>query len=68
MTIKWETTSKEEKKKLDDLTELTGLIRRQLAAYLKTPSEMADKHVFAEEIRKLGNEIINWVDDYEARI
>lgn len=67
MRIKWETATKEELAKLDHLTELVGLVRFRVSAYLKTPSEASDSHAFAEEVRTLSHAIENWVDDYEAR-
>ena len=63
--INWETFSKSEIEKLDDLAEITSKIRLMLAAYLRTQSQQSDRHVFSEEIRKLAHEIENWVDDYE---
>lgn len=62
--INWETFSKDEIKKLDDLAEITSQIRLRLAAYLRTQSQQSDRHVFGEEIRKLAHEIETWVDDY----
>lgn len=62
--INWETMTNHEKMKLDELSEITASIRLRIAAYLKTPSNQSDRHVFGEEIRIIAHEIENWVDDY----
>ena len=59
--------SKEETAKLDNLAEICGQIRIMVCAWLKTPIMFRDRHVFAEQIRKLGHEVLNWADDWEAR-
>jgi hypothetical protein len=63
--INWESFPHEEIKRLDDLAEITALIRFALTAYIRTPSKQSDRKAFAEEIHKLADSIKTWADKYE---
>lgn len=55
--------SREELRELEDIA---YMIKRLKSKY-EEPHPINTDHEFSEEIRKLGNSLINWADDKETR-
>jgi hypothetical protein len=52
---------------LDKLNEVSFEIRRLVLAYLKTPEAERSDSVFIQEVRRIGNSILNIADEMELR-
>jgi hypothetical protein len=52
---------------LEKLNDLAFKIRQNNLAYLKTDKKERIDNLFINEVRRIANEILNIVDDLEAR-